>query len=233
MKSCHCNLLLLLRLASLPVHHLIPSLVERIWLPTRMMILLMISLYVMSALKASFLSHSWVHLLLILQSETNNTPGVCVEHGDRSFSWSPVKISRTWEVAPKVLSDLHKYPVGGHLGTAKLLHKVCSRFYWVRQRYDVEKWCQDCEICSSRKSPSKPHQAPMQASLSGNPMQRVAMDILGVCHKHHEKTNTFLTSEITLWSGSRLMQFLIWRQKQWRIIFINEFVARHGPPEFL
>lgn len=27
--------------------------------------------------------------------ETNNTPGVCVERGDGSFSWSPVKISRS------------------------------------------------------------------------------------------------------------------------------------------
>ena len=75
------------------------------------------------------------------------------------------------EVAPKVLADLHNSPVGGHLGAAKLLHKVRSRFYWVKQRYDVEKWCQDCEICSSRKSPSKPHRVPMQTSLSGNPMQ--------------------------------------------------------------
>jgi hypothetical protein len=31
------------------------------------------------------------------------------------------------EVARKVLSDLHSSPVGGHLGAAKLLHKVRSR----------------------------------------------------------------------------------------------------------
>ena len=46
------------------------------------------------------------------------------------------------EVAPTILSDLYNSPSGVHLGTAKLLH-VCLRFYWVRQRYDVEKWCQD------------------------------------------------------------------------------------------
>ena len=28
-------------------------------------------------------------------SQNNNTPGVCVERGDGSFSWSPVKISRS------------------------------------------------------------------------------------------------------------------------------------------
>ena len=79
----------------------------------------------------------------------------------------------------EILSDLHNSPAGGHLGAAKLLHKVRSRFYWVRQRYDVEKWCQDCEICSSRKSPSKPHRVPMQTSLSGNPMQRVSYGYSG------------------------------------------------------
>ena len=49
----------------------------------------------------------------------------------------------------------------------------------VGQRKDVEEWCRQCEVCASRKSPSTHPKAPMQTYTSTNPMDRVAMDILG------------------------------------------------------
>ena len=49
----------------------------------------------------------------------------------------------------------------------------------VGQRKDVEEWCRQCKVCTSRKSPSTHPKAPMQTYTSANPMDRVAMDILG------------------------------------------------------
>ena len=40
-------------------------------------------------------------------------------------------------------------------------------------------WCNRCEICSSRKSPIPKSCAPLQLQLADQPMQWVAMDILG------------------------------------------------------
>ena len=61
----------------------------------------------------------------------------------------------------------------------KTLEKIRSRFYWPGQRKDVEDLCKRCEMCASRKSPSTKRRAPLQSDLTGCPLQRVAMDILG------------------------------------------------------
>ena len=61
----------------------------------------------------------------------------------------------------------------------KTLKKVRSRFYWPGQRKDVEQWCNRCQLCNSRKSPTKVH-APMQlANEVSRPMQCIAVDIVG------------------------------------------------------
>ena len=79
-----------------------------------------------------------------------------------------------------VLQECHDSPSGGHLAMTKTLEKIRSRFYWPGQHKDVEDWCKGCEMCASRKSPSiQKRQAPLQSNITGCPLQRVAMDILG------------------------------------------------------
>ena len=78
-----------------------------------------------------------------------------------------------------VLKSLHDHPTSAHLGVTKTLLKVRDRFYWPGQRRDVEDWCRTCQECSSRKSPSRHYRAKMSTDSTGNPLQRVAMDILG------------------------------------------------------
>ena len=51
--------------------------------------------------------------------------------------------------------------------------------YWPGQHKDIENWCKGCEMCASRKSPSTKRRAPLQSDVTGCPLQRVAMDILG------------------------------------------------------
>ena len=78
-----------------------------------------------------------------------------------------------------VLEGLHNTLIDGHMGELKILEKVRARFYWPGQRKEVEKWCRDCVVCNSRKSPSHKARAPMEICQTQRPMQRVAMDILG------------------------------------------------------
>ena len=67
---------------------------------------------------------------------------------------------------------------GMHLGAKKTLEKVRSRFYWPGQK-EVDKWCADCLVCNSRKSPVK-NRAHLQLSFAAErPLQRIAMDIIG------------------------------------------------------
>ncbi|CAC5404130.1 unnamed protein product [Mytilus coruscus] len=46
-------------------------------------------------------------------------------------------------------------------------------------RKDVEQWCKCCNICTSRKPPSKKPKAPLQQYNVGAPFERIGIDILG------------------------------------------------------
>ena len=78
-----------------------------------------------------------------------------------------------------VLKSLHDHPTSAHLGITKTLMKVRHWFYWPGQRRDVEDWCRSCIECASRKSPPQHYRAKLQTDITGNPLQRIAMDILG------------------------------------------------------
>ena len=78
-----------------------------------------------------------------------------------------------------VLKFLHDIPVGGHLGVSKTLGKVRERLYWIHCCRDVEEWCLKCDLCASRKDPRVKTRSPLQLYNVGEPMERVAIDVLG------------------------------------------------------
>ena len=45
-----------------------------------------------------------------------------------------------------ILQQLHHALRDSHLGVAKALKKISSRFYWPVQQLDVEIWCKSCEL---------------------------------------------------------------------------------------
>ena len=83
------------------------------------------------------------------------------------------------KLRPQVLHEVHNTPTGGHLGIAKTLGRIRERFYWSKCRRDVEDWCRSCDICASRKGPSRKVRAQMGQYNVGAPMERLAVDVLG------------------------------------------------------
>ena len=80
----------------------------------------------------------------------------------------------------EVLEMLHDHKSGGgHLGISKTFYKVKARYYWPGYRHDVAMWCLKCTECASKKGPAKRPRAPLKTVISGFPMERMAMDILG------------------------------------------------------
>ena len=91
---------------------------------------------------------------------------------------------RLLPVLPKVLQEeamqqLHDNPTSGHFGYKKTLLRVREKFYWHGCRQAIDNWCRRCNLCASRKGPHKRKHGPAQIYLSGAPMERVAIDILG------------------------------------------------------
>ena len=64
------------------------------------------------------------------------------------------------------------------MGTEKTLSRIRQSFYWPGMKEDVHKFCNSCDSCTSRKS-SMATRAPLKQTLSGGPMEKIAIDILG------------------------------------------------------
>eukprot|EP00731_Ephydatia_muelleri_P033767 Em0037g31a len=79
-----------------------------------------------------------------------------------------------------VLAELHEGVTGGHLGQEKPLMKLKSVSTGLGHWNDVQNgFCNTCAACISRKTPAPKQRASLQSILVGQPMQLVAVDILG------------------------------------------------------
>ena len=77
------------------------------------------------------------------------------------------------------MQELHGVLTSGNLGRKKTTEMVKSRFYWVGWCADVRKFCEAYPQCSKKKpSPRKPR-TELKQYLTGEPLERVGLDILG------------------------------------------------------
>ena len=79
----------------------------------------------------------------------------------------------------EILTELHGGTSGGHLGANKTLDKIRQRYYWLRLRDDVERWCRQCDVCAASRGPRTRNRGLMHQYNVGAPFERVAVDIAG------------------------------------------------------
>ncbi|PIK35807.1 Retrovirus-related Pol polyprotein from transposon [Apostichopus japonicus] len=107
-----------------------------------------------------------------------------------------------------ILKLSHDHKVAGHFKTKKTIDRVRNNYYWSGYRSDIDKWCKKCDLCSARKGPNRKNKAGMQNYKSGEPMQRIAIDIIGPCLRQTVGTNTSWLLVTTSPSGRKLLQYL-------------------------
>ncbi|KAF8788373.1 Retrovirus-related Pol polyprotein like [Argiope bruennichi] len=77
-----------------------------------------------------------------------------------------------------VLEKLHSSPIGGYFGIMKTLHKVRERFFWVKSKSNVEKWCRSSDAYEYRKGLKTRTIGELQKYNVGAPFERIALDVL-------------------------------------------------------
>ena len=80
---------------------------------------------------------------------------------------------------PIVLKSVHSDVSGGHLGIERTLHKLRQRYYWPFMTTTATEFCQACEVCHSRKSPTPRSKASLIQDHPSFPLEKVAIDIMG------------------------------------------------------
>jgi hypothetical protein len=79
----------------------------------------------------------------------------------------------------EVLAEMHMGTHRGYLGTNKTIDKVQQRYYRLHLRGDVERWCQQCDICATSQGTRPRSQGLMHQYEVGAPFKRIAKDIAG------------------------------------------------------
>jgi transposase InsO family protein/predicted aspartyl protease len=150
-----------------------------------------------------------------------------LEHNTNATRWQllmPLSLQDT------VLTMLHNDPTSGHLGVTKTIARVRSRFFWDGYRQSIENWCRNCQICQARKPPQRKPKGKMQQYLVGEPMERVALDILGPLPEslHGHKYILVVTDYFTRWTEAYAMR----DQEAVTVTgkFLEEFICRFGIP---
>lgn len=91
-------------------------------------------------------------------------------------------------------------------------------------------YCNSCDICVAKKTPSNPKRAPLKQYHVGEPMEKIAIDILGPLVTS-EKGNRYILVIVdcfTKWTES----YAIKNQESRTIadVIVNEFICRFGTP---
>ena len=133
----------------------------------------------------------------------------------------------------EVLYELHNSPTGGHLGQRKTRGKVSTRYYWFGMRREVENWCRRCELCARRKPPNPRTRAQMKVVEVGEPLQRVAIDVLGPLPETYRgnKYIVVLADYFTRWTEA----FPVPNQEAATVasVVAEHFIARFGVPQMI
>ncbi len=79
----------------------------------------------------------------------------------------------------EILSLLHSSNTAGHPGMSQMKLTICSRFYWLRMRNDIENWIKCCWSCTMAKRGPRQQRAPLQQEISSALFDCVAFDVIG------------------------------------------------------
>ncbi|CAC5383301.1 unnamed protein product [Mytilus coruscus] len=128
-----------------------------------------------------------------------------------------------------VFNYFHDVPSAGHLGPDKMLSRIQQLFNWPAMKHSITRYCKECDQCASRKS-LKQKKAPLGQYLVGEPMERIAIDILGplLLTKLQNRYVLVLCDCFTKWTEA----YAIPDQESLTIArtILNEFICRFGSP---
>jgi hypothetical protein len=129
-----------------------------------------------------------------------------------------------------VFKHFHDIPSAGHLGPDKMISRIQQVFYWPAMKKSIVEYCRKCDKCAARKPSKQRNRAPLGQYLAGEPMERVAVDILGPLPvtEHGNRYILVLADCFTKWTEA----YAIPDQESLTItrVIVNEFISRFGVP---
>ena len=133
----------------------------------------------------------------------------------------------------EALVSCHSSLTAGHFGKAKTLANIKRRFIWFGMHKSVHIFCNQCDTCAKYKSDGKKRRAPLNPQVTGVPMERVCIDLVGPFPEsiHGNKYALVVTDYFTKF----VEIFALPNQEATSVatVLVKEFFSRYGVPHFL
>ena len=118
----------------------------------------------------------------------------------RSFANADTGVEHKQIIVPRALrteitDDLHRGLNGGHLGLRRSKLQLKKRFYWPGWSLDVTLAKRRCHQCARYQRPRPHRQGNLQPMLTGEPWERLGIDITGP-HPTSAKGNVYILTVI-------------------------------------
>ena len=133
----------------------------------------------------------------------------------------------------EALKSCHTGPIAGHFGQAKTLENVKRRFLWPGMRRSVEIFVRCCDTCAAYKTDGKKRRAELKTHVTGVPMERICVDIVGPFPESTSGNKYGLV--VTDYFTKYVEMYGIPNQEASTVatVLTKEFFSRFGVPNFL
>ena len=101
------------------------------------------------------------------------------------------------QLVEQALVEVHDGVAGAHLGGMRSLMKIKARFRRPKTTKEVHCYCDRCLTCAKCKPRAKPR-APLWSFTSGNPTQRIHIDIVAPLPRSEREKRYIVTVKCSL-----------------------------------
>ena len=133
----------------------------------------------------------------------------------------------------EAMKTCHSGITAGHFGRGKTHANVRQRFLWPGMRRSVMLHVKACDVCAAYKTDGKKRRAEMKTHVTGVPMERICLDIVGPFPQSRNGNKYGLV--VTDYFTKYVEIYAIPNQEASTIasVLTREFFSRYGVPNFL
>ncbi|UYV74185.1 hypothetical protein LAZ67_11002341, partial [Cordylochernes scorpioides] len=156
------------------------------------------------------------------------------------FKKNPNPEGRAWLlVVPEnkkreIMKEYHNHMSNGHLGVARTMYRLKSKYFWPSMLKDVSEFVKTCHLCQSRKGSNQLPSGLLQPIPPANfPFERIGIDFVGPLPstKNRKKWIIVLTDYYTRYAETRAVSEAT--VKEVSKFLVEDIFLRHGAPQYL
>ena len=130
----------------------------------------------------------------------------------------------------QALVEVHDGVAGAHLGGMQSLMKIKTRFRRPDTTKEVHFYCDRCLTCANCKPKAKPR-APLWSFTTGNPMQRIHIDIVAPLPRSRRGNCYILTVQCSLTNRAEVFAMSNQRAKTSAKVLVRNWIHRFRVPD--